>query len=141
MRPQTTFRTFVYFAALWLAACSDAGEEKTNAGLHLEFMEALLEDDDLFEAGYYEDERKLYIRVKTNAAAMTMAKRQAASTLQTGKAFLGYAQSKCSSIKSINLNLNGLSRLLSRVENGLYVELWAVPKKQINESIHSICRT
>ena len=53
-----------------------------------------------------------------------MAKRQAASTLQTGKALLNYAERRCPNIKEINLNLFELSRSLARFDDDLYIELW-----------------
>ena len=139
-RSPTTSRTLVHCVVLCLAACSDQAGEVINSAQDFGDLESLLQEEALFKNGYHEDNETLYIIVQVEQEGLTTTSMRAASVLQTGKALLGYANTRCpATVSEIELGLSGLSRRLTRFEEGLYVELWSVPKKQLDEKFRLLC--
>ena len=141
-RPQTTSRILAYFLVIWVAACSDLTDDfAASTTQDRDQLERILKDAEFRAQTFFESEKTLYLFVKIKSDNITTKNRLAGSLLQQGKAIIKYANTLCPAANKFEGRLTGLSRRLSRVEGDLYLELWSVPKEQIDEEIQSMCES
>ena len=122
-----------------LLACSGDGEKVGTENLNVAFEESLIEQEHKFRGGFYETQDTLFIRTSSNASGVNMVAMKKNSIPQVGMALLRYSQSKCSELKKISLNIKGLSQKHSQFKDDRFIELWSVPKVEIDEWIKSTC--
>ena len=100
----------------------------------------LILDENKFSRGFYETQNTLFIRVASKASVTNQIKIKGASTLQVGMALLQYSKSKCSGLEKISLSIKGLSKKHAQFKDDRFVEIWSVPKVEIDEWIKATCK-
>ena len=129
----TISKSLTFLLISGLLACSGDGKKIGTE------QASLIEQENKFRGGFYETQDTLFIRASSNASGVNMVAMKKNSIPQVGMALLRYSQSKCPELKKISLNIKGLSQKHSQFKDDRFIELWSVPKVEIDEWIKSTC--
>ena len=131
------------FCSLVICLCTACTESNVSAKHEITrkgYLESLVKNPTLLKKGFIVTHDQIFVLTTTEVAGMSHRMKLQAKTLGMGNALLEYAQDTCPNVTQVSgIKLSGSRKIFSGYDGNSYNEIWALPKKQIDDHLAATC--